>query len=172
MRKSGFFFFGLAAIILSLAVWGQSVPQMLAGFNPAVSIKLPAESAPTGLDLTVNAEQLLNHVYAIAQPRDSTEQKAIARQYITDRLASYGVTTIAQPYGLAETGSALEGTNLIAEIPGSDAATGAIVLGAHYDTIPNSAGADDNGSAIAVLLEAARIFSVGSSTASLKLSLF
>ena len=172
MRKSGFFFFGLAAIILSLAIWGQSIPQMLAGFNPAVSIELPIESAPTSLDLTVDAEQLLNHVYVIAQPRDSAEQKAIARQYITDRLASYGVTTIAQPYGLAETGSALEGTNLIAEITGTDATVGAIVLGAHYDTIPDSAGADDNGSAIAVLIEAARIFSAGPSAATLKLVFF
>ncbi|PZO20562.1 MAG: peptidase M28 [Leptolyngbya foveolarum] len=172
MRKSGLFFFGLAAIILSLVIWGQSIPQMLAGFNPAASIELPAESAPSILDLTVDAEQLLNHVYAIAQPRYDPEQKAIARQYITAQLASYGVTTISQSYGLAETGSALEGANLIAEIPGSDSAAGAIVLGAHYDTISNSAGADDNGSAIAVLIEAARIFSAGPSTATLKLVFF
>ncbi len=172
MRKRGLFFFGLAAIILSLVIWGQSIPQMLAGFNPVVSIELPEESASSNLDLTVNEEQLLSHVLAIAQPRSSPEQKATARQYITDQLASYGVTTINQSYGLAETGSALEGANLIAEIPGSDAAAGAIVLGAHYDTIADSAGADDNGSAIAVLIEAARIFSVGPSSATLKLVFF
>ena len=122
MRKSGLFFFGLAAIILSLVIWGQSIPQMLAGFNPAVSIELPAESAPTLLDLTVDIEQLVNHVDAIAKPRYTAEQKATVRQYITDQLAGYGVTTTAQPYGLAETGSTLEGINLIAEIPGSDLA--------------------------------------------------
>ncbi|MGB3766674.1 MAG: M28 family peptidase [Phormidesmis sp.] len=172
MRKSGLFFFGLAAIILSLVIWGQSIPQMLAGFNPAVSIELPAESAPTLLDLTVDIEQLVNHVDAIAKPRYTAEQKATVRQYITDQLAGYGLTTTAQPYGLAETGSTLEGINLIAEIPGSDSAAEAIVLGAHYDTVANSSGADDNGSAIAVLIEAARIFSAGPSPATLKLVFF
>ena len=172
MRKSGVFFFAIAAITLSLIIWGRSIPQFIAGFNPAVSIELPADSAPTGLDLTVDAKQLLDHVYAIAKPRYSNEQKTVARQYIIDQLANYGVTATAQPYGPAETGSELEGTNLLAEIPGSDAAAGAIVLGAHYDTVENSPGADDNASAIATLIEAARIFSSGPSRATLKLVFF
>ena len=172
MKKSGIFFFAIAAITLSLIIWGRSIPQFISGFNPAVSIELPAESAPTRLDLTIDAEQLLDHVYAIARPRYSAEQKAVARQYITDQLANYGVTATAQPYGPAETGSELEGTNLLAEIPGRDATAGAIVLGAHYDTVVNSVGADDNASAIATLLEAARIFSAGASQATLKLIFF
>lgn len=172
MRKSGVFFFAIAAIALSLIIWGQSIPQFIAGFTPTVSIELPADSAPTGLDLTIDAKRLLGHVQAIAKPRYSAEQKAEARQYIVSQLASYGVMATAQPYGPAETGSRLEGTNLLAEIPGSDAAAGAIVLGAHYDTVENSAGADDNGSAIATLIEAARIFSSGQSQATLKLVFF
>ena len=172
MRKSGIFFFSLAAIILSLVIWGQSIPQMIAGFNPAVSIELPAESIPTKLDLTVNAEQLLDRVYDLARPRYSAQQKAVSRQYIVGQLADYGIATTQQPYGLAETGSALEGMNLIAEIPGSDAAAGAIVLGAHYDTVDGSSGADDNATAIATLLEAARIFSQEPSRATLKLVFF
>jgi len=34
-----------------------------------------------------------------------------------------------------------------------------IVIGAHYDTVPGSPGADDNGTGVAVLLELARFFS-------------
>ena len=172
MRKSGLFFLGIAAIALSLVIWGPSIPQFIASMNPAASIELPQEAVPTSLDLTVDAEQLLNHVYALDQPRYSAEQKATARQYITDQLASYGITTIDQPYGSEATGSTLEGANLVAEISGSDAAAGSIVLGAHYDTISNSVGADDNGSAVAVLLEAARIFSAGQSRATLQLVFF
>lgn len=53
--------------------------------------------------------------------------------------------------------SGVEVANLVAEIPGSDPAGGIVVLGAHYDTIPETPGADDNASAVAVLLEAARL---------------
>ncbi|MGK7932105.1 MAG: M28 family peptidase [Microcystaceae cyanobacterium] len=35
-----------------------------------------------------------------------------------------------------------------------------ILIGAHYDTVPNSLGADDNGTGLAVLLELARFFSI------------
>lgn len=172
MRKSRIFFLGIAAIILSLVIWGQSIPQMISGFNPVVSIELPAESAPADFDIAINTERLLDHVYALARPRYNAQQKAVSRQYIVEQLASYGVATTPQPYGLAETGSALEGMNLLAEIPGSDAAAGAIVLGAHYDTVENSSGADDNATAIATLIEAARIFSQGPSQATLKLVFF
>jgi Zn-dependent M28 family amino/carboxypeptidase len=46
--------------------------------------------------------------------------------------------------------------NLIAEIPGSKRRDNIIVVGAHYDTVATTPGADDNASAVAVLLEVAR----------------
>lgn len=48
-------------------------------------------------------------------------------------------------------------TNLIAETPGSRRPQEVILLGAHYDTVPETPGADDNASAVAVLLEVARL---------------
>jgi hypothetical protein len=48
--------------------------------------------------------------------------------------------------------------NLIAEISGTDKPDRVIVIGAHYDTVPGSPGANDNSSAVAVLLELARWF--------------
>ncbi|HEV3418466.1 MAG TPA: M28 family peptidase [Pirellulales bacterium] len=48
-------------------------------------------------------------------------------------------------------------TNLIIEIPGTAKANEIVVVGAHYDTIPVTPGADDNASAVAVLLEVARL---------------
>lgn len=47
--------------------------------------------------------------------------------------------------------------NLIAERRGTSRADEIVVLGAHYDTVPETPGADDNASAVAVLLEAARL---------------
>jgi len=46
--------------------------------------------------------------------------------------------------------------NIVAEKEGIISPHRVLILGAHYDTVPGSPGADDNASAIAVLLEVAR----------------
>jgi Zn-dependent M28 family amino/carboxypeptidase len=46
--------------------------------------------------------------------------------------------------------------NIVAEKKGITSPNRVFILGAHYDTVPDSPGADDNASAIAVLLEVAR----------------
>ncbi|MEL6108676.1 MAG: M28 family metallopeptidase [Planctomycetota bacterium] len=50
-----------------------------------------------------------------------------------------------------------EATNLIVEIPGGRRANEIMILGAHYDTVSITPGADDNASAVAVLLETSRM---------------
>jgi Zn-dependent M28 family amino/carboxypeptidase len=50
-----------------------------------------------------------------------------------------------------------EAVNLIAQLDGRDRADEIVVLGAHYDTVETTPGADDNASAVAVLIEAARL---------------
>ena len=44
-----------------------------------------------------------------------------------------------------------ESRNIIAEKPGEDREAGVILIGAHYDTVPNTQGANDNGSGISTL---------------------
>ncbi len=50
-------------------------------------------------------------------------------------------------------------TNVIIEIPGISRADEIVEINAHYDTVPSSPGADDNGSGISAMLEMMRIFS-------------
>lgn len=50
-----------------------------------------------------------------------------------------------------------QATNLIVEQSGSKRADEIILLGAHYDTVYSTPGADDNASAVAVLLEVSRL---------------
>jgi len=50
-----------------------------------------------------------------------------------------------------------DAVNLVAELDGRDRAEEIIVLGAHYDTVEATPGADDNASAVAVLIEVARL---------------
>lgn len=51
-----------------------------------------------------------------------------------------------------------EADNLIAEVAGIKDTKKVLVVGAHYDTVPNSSGANDNSSAVAALLALARHF--------------
>ena len=48
--------------------------------------------------------------------------------------------------------------NLEVVLPGRRPRLPSLVIGAHYDTVTGSPGADDNASAVAVLLEVARAF--------------
>jgi Zn-dependent M28 family amino/carboxypeptidase len=48
-------------------------------------------------------------------------------------------------------------TNVIAELPGTISKNSVFEIGAHYDTKPNTPGADDNASGLAALLEIARV---------------
>lgn len=48
-------------------------------------------------------------------------------------------------------------SNIIAELPGADPSAGVLFIGAHHDTQADSAGADDNGTAVAGLIELARV---------------
>jgi Zn-dependent M28 family amino/carboxypeptidase len=50
-----------------------------------------------------------------------------------------------------------EVANIVAELPGERRKDGILVVGAHYDTVDTTPGADDNASAVAVMLEVARM---------------
>ena len=72
---------------------------------------------------------------------------------ISQRLASFGYDLTEQAYQAEE----LAVRNIIAERRGTDQPDRVIVVGAHYDTVVGSPGADDNASGVAVLLELARV---------------
>ncbi|NJM85591.1 MAG: M28 family peptidase [Leptolyngbyaceae cyanobacterium RM2_2_21] len=65
-----------------------------------------------------------------------------------------------------------EGINLVAEKVGTDAEAGTLLVGAHFDTVKDSPGADDNASAVAALLEIARLFGSQTNPRSLRLVFF
>ena len=149
MRKSGGFFFAIAAIIMAVVIWGNPLSPIMAMFAPPEPIE-PSAVAISTVDLGVDEAQLMATVRDFSQPRSTPTEKETARQYITERLASYGITIQQQRYGKfllpdepsedAVVTDINEGINLIAEIPGSDPTAGSILLGAHYDTVSGSAG--------------------------------
>ncbi len=71
--------------------------------------------------------------------------------YIESTLTSYGYSVQRQTYSCY----GKDVSNLIAEKTGTEGKV--VVIGAHYDTVPGTPGADDNASAVAGLLELARL---------------
>jgi Zn-dependent M28 family amino/carboxypeptidase len=62
-------------------------------------------------------------------------------------------------YAVTERAYQVEGqdvSNLEVSIPGSDRAAETVILGAHYDTVAGTVGADDNATGVAAVLELAR----------------
>ena len=74
-----------------------------------------------------------------------------AADYIESVLDGYGYGVWRQTYSCY--GKSV--SNLAAEKKGTD--RGVVIIGAHYDTVPGTPGADDNASAVAGLLELAKL---------------
>jgi Zn-dependent M28 family amino/carboxypeptidase len=74
-----------------------------------------------------------------------------ATEYIESVLTSYGYEVWRQTYSCYSKSV----SNLIVEKKGNDKEV--LVIGAHYDTVPGTPGADDNASGLAGLLELARL---------------
>lgn len=87
---------------------------------------------------------------------DSLEQ---AGRWLEKRFEEAGLDTRRHHYVLAlPPYQGREPWNLVAEVRGRDRPDEILVVGAHYDTVPDSPGANDNGSAVAALLALAAWF--------------
>jgi hypothetical protein len=81
----------------------------------------------------------------------------LARAYLLERFRTIGL----DPYAVAgfELPYEIRGTrfvNVVGVVAGLDAAARPVLIGAHYDSVPGTPGADDNAAAIAIALEVAR----------------
>jgi len=104
------------------------------------------------------ALRLHRHVDVLAEligPRHvgKPEALAAAAAYVEREFVALGDAVERQEY--EADGAAV--ANLIVERRGQTSPDRIVVLGAHYDSIPGTPGADDNASAVAVLIETARL---------------
>jgi len=105
--------------------------------------------------IMISVENLKGHVQNIhfdRNPYDHYRELEQAAQYIERKFLKSG-------WEVKEDRFQWEGRsykNIVAEKKGTISPNRVFILGAHYDTVPGSPGADDNASAIAVLLEVAR----------------
>jgi len=90
------------------------------------------------------------------------------RQYIEDFLHGAGYKVNSQEYVV----QMRKMKNLIVEIPGATRPNEIVVIGAHYDTVGDCPGADDNSSGVAALLELARLLKSSHPARTLRLVAF
>jgi len=106
----------------------------------------------------ITIEQLRGHVQSIhfdRNPKDRYRELEQVAEYIHRNFESYGLQVTRESFQW----EGVEVCNIIAEKKGEISPEKVIILGAHYDSVPGSPGADDNASAVAVLLEVARTVS-------------
>lgn len=80
-----------------------------------------------------------------------------AGERVRDEWTRLGYAVRVQRYPVRPpNGAMVQMDNLIAVLPAASPGAPVLVIGAHYDTAPNTAGADDNASGVAGLLELTR----------------
>jgi Peptidase family M28 len=100
-------------------------------------------------------QKLRSHLEQIVRERDPylhPEAHLYVQLYVRQVLEQYGLVQ-AHEFTI----QARKHTNLVLKLPGRQDQSKPIVIGAHYDGVPGSPGADDNASGVAVLLELARL---------------
>jgi Zn-dependent M28 family amino/carboxypeptidase len=95
------------------------------------------------------ASYLAAHVQQLAAtPRATVAQRNNTRVYLSNQLTAIGLTPMTVAYE--------SGANVVAALPATVATSAWLVVGAHFDTVDISPGANDNATGVAVVLATAR----------------
>lgn len=95
------------------------------------------------------AATLAGHVQQLAAaPRATVAQRTTARGYLMTQLTDLGLAPRLDAYDA--------GANVVGTLPATPPSATWLVLGAHFDTVTGSPGANDNATGVAVVLATAR----------------
>jgi len=114
-----------------------------------------APLSPAEKQLSANLRSHVEMLAGTIGERNIIHYKSLQEgaEYLEKSLSGYGYQVSSQEY-IAD-GKTVR--NIVAEIPGSSRRSEIVVVGAHYDTVFDCPGADDNTSGVAALLELARL---------------
>jgi Zn-dependent M28 family amino/carboxypeptidase len=102
---------------------------------------------------SVEQDRITTDLTAIAAPRPADNaQWQTVQDLCADRFASLGYTVERHTYAT--------GVNVIGVKTGTTVPAEQVIVSAHYDSVSNCPGADDNGSGVAGVLEAARVLAL------------
>ncbi len=118
-----------------------------------------AAEAPGGVFSAQRAATELRELIGDGNPHPlASAGGARIRDGLVARLSALGIPTELQSGWVCDTALVCGMTvNVVARIDGSEPASGAVLLAAHYDSVPAGPGAGDDGIGVASILEIARI---------------
>jgi len=141
-----------------------------AAFGLAVATTQTPRPVPASAPATAfSAERAMEDVCRIAaRPRPiGTIEHALVQAYLLGRMTDMGLSPALQggvlsPAAVArieargDSAADLSAVNLVGVLPGRNPALPAVLLMAHYDSVPGSPGAADDATGVAAILEAVR----------------
>jgi hypothetical protein len=140
----------LLAVVMGLVTFGARLPAVI------------PRSAPPEV---FSAERAMDDVRGLTasglpHPIGSADHER-ARRYVEDRLRALGLEpSVQRATACTEKGFCAEIENVVARLAGEQAGP-ALMLAAHYDSVPKGPGAADDGAGVATLLEVARALRAG-----------
>lgn len=159
----------LSLLLLTALLFGAA---WFSGRYRAQGQAAPHEAPATG-ELAAREARLRRHVQELAGRIGERNLWHFAHleeaaAYIEAELAAAGCAVTAQEHRVQKKAV----RNIVAELPGRDLAAEIVVVGAHYDSVTGSPGANDNASGVAALLELARELCAESPRRTLRLVAF
>lgn len=127
---------------------------------PAETAGARASQGETTSEQPTLGERALRIVHVLADeigPRPTgSEAERHAAAFLADEFASMGYAVEIVPFTYSTRAGSASSQNVVAWESNEDPAAPLVVIGGHYDTVPASPGANDNGSGTATTLEIAR----------------
>jgi Zn-dependent M28 family amino/carboxypeptidase len=122
-----------------------------------ISLRVRCNDIETSVNIDVDRERLSRNLQIIVgerSPFSGERHLAAVENFIKAEFDSYGLDAESDSFSY----SGENFHNIVARLrpPGTDPL---IIIGAHFDSVVGTPGADDNASGVAVLLEAARLLS-------------
>jgi hypothetical protein len=136
----------------------------------SVALAQPPRAVPEGAPASeFSSGRAMRHVRAVAQRPHPTGSEEIerVRRYVLGELSALGVSAEVQAAEVVPRQGAggwpvpaARVRNIVARVPGT-AGGRALMLAAHYDSVPTGPGASDDGAGVATLLETLRALKSG-----------
>lgn len=133
----------------------------------------------------VSSDRLMETIAALPTKRSgdgSDEHRrglAEARDVLVERIEALGLEPTLQPVEWSPPAEpdnpdpfVPDWHNIIIDLPGRDLASEVLIITAHYDAVPESPGADDDGTGVAAIVELARVLRDEPTRRSIRLILF
>jgi Zn-dependent M28 family amino/carboxypeptidase len=161
--KTAIIWFVIGCVLCGLTgYWMSGMP----GDSVKVTVPLTSDQQTVAEDLSLHVDALASDAGARGVYKPTALEDAGA--YLTKQLERAGYNVRILPF----TAGGQKMTNLDATLAGTQRGTDIIVIGAHYDSLTGSPGANDNASGCAVLLEVAKALAETSCERTVRFALF